>query len=686
MFKKAAQIVVTFSLLTGAYLGYARGFALLAARVGQAGGPDETNPFPESPARSALLALQYARESLGETHWTAGEKLPLQWYDALHGHYIYAENYERLDEGKRLRVWKFALIWISKDGKSRKVATSDEAVIDMSQPIGIVGGGKDGSMHIVHARMTGNVKLRDDKGTKDLDDDLRVALNYVEYDESTLQITSDSPIRIEDRDVLITGLRMMIQLRKATPAGPGKPASGGSGFDAESMVLYKNVDITSGNATSTGILPGASKPDAKGNTPLKLTCDGQMTIVMPRPRPFVETGPPDLNREPDPTLAYFQTNVQVVRGTTTPDQLNCDTLDLTLMPVAQGGQARRGPAAPADAPSGGPLTDSQLTRAVARGHAVWIQSESQGLKARCLELIHDKHTKEGEADRTYLNGGPTKQLWMEKVDLAPKGTDRAGTIESVRTVNALDATIFEYGNETSKVIGGRARQDGGAAGPQRLGRPDRLVGSRYGPRYLPRGARPPGRRHPLARQFPRPGDAPPRRHPHRPVQAGRPQGRQHPRRPRADRRRVRGRPQGQGRRQPRRRRHADQVPPGVRGRPPDRQQPRPHRPPPALRHLRRGRADRPGRRADRRRCSPRPGPPPRSPTPSPKRPRRPSSPPSTAGPTTSTPPSSRGPRARTAASPRARSATPSSEGPSWSTRTPGPARPWARRPPARPST
>ena len=43
-----------------------------------------------------------------------------------------------------------------------------------------------------------------------------------------------------------------------------------------------------------------------------------MKIDLPRPRPVVLIGPPDLDRAPDPTFVKFQTNVLVLRGTSSP--------------------------------------------------------------------------------------------------------------------------------------------------------------------------------------------------------------------------------------------------------------------------------------------------------------------------------------------------------------------------------
>jgi len=457
VFKKAAQIAVTFGLLVAAYAGYSRGFAIVAALLMASREADESVPFPEVESKSAQMANELARESFGESSWPASKSIRMVYYDAGRGAWIYAQNYKRLDDGRRIQVWPFAMISASKDGKSRKTATSDEAIIDLSQPFGLIKQGNEPS-RVVHARLTGNVQIADDKGTRDPLDDLHVAMDFVEYDEKTLRVTTESEVNLRDRDLRITGLGMTIQLRRKPAPATGPGAGAGGGFEAETVLLRKDPDVVINNVTPGGILPGQSRPDAKGRTPLHLTADGEMLLILPKPRAVVEVGPPDPFREPEPTLARFQRNVKVVRGVTNFDQLNSDTLDLTLMPdkKVEPDPAATGPAtaaAPvASAATGGPLTELKLRKAVAKGHAVWIQSESQGMKARCLELTYDKHSEEGVPDKTYLNGGLSGKLWVEKVEYVASG-DKAGAISSVRTVKAMDTTILDYGpGGTSRVI------------------------------------------------------------------------------------------------------------------------------------------------------------------------------------------------------------------------------------------
>ena len=479
MFKKAFQIAVTFSLLVGGYIGYARVFAIVATVLGNVRNGEE-NPFPEIEPKSARRATELARTSFGPSSFAAQKSLKLQYYDKARGYYMYAQNYERLNGGKTLHIWPFALVWLSKDGKSRKTATSDEAVINMSQRMDLIGKPNSEPNQINHATLLGNVHLRDDKGTlEDLTDDLRIGpMTHLEYDEPTLQITSDSDIRLQDRDTTVTGIGTMIQLRrKVSPAGPD--GGGGVGFDAESIYVHKDVHVMVNNVTSNGILPGAAKPEKTGKTPLEVFSDREMKVILPRPDPdFV--GPPDPNREPDPTLVFFKTNVRVFRGTDKSDRLNCDTLDLTLMPSAKTpvpegdsqSEDREGlaivaststpaptttaiassaEAQPAPAPSGGLGTDLKLRRALARGDAVWLQSDAQGMVARCVELIYEKHAVEGIPDKTYLNGGPSKKLWVERVEYDTKSAI-PGTVKSIMRLTALDATIFDSGKTGSSKI------------------------------------------------------------------------------------------------------------------------------------------------------------------------------------------------------------------------------------------
>ena len=468
MFKKALQIAVSFSLLVGGYAGYTRLFAVATSWLGE-GRVGDLTPFPEIDSQTTLRGNQLARDVFGAGHWAGAKDLKLQYYDSTRGFHMFAQNYQRLNDGKRLRVWPFALISASKDGASHKSATSDEAIIDLSQPFGSLKSqpGAEPS-HVVHAKLVGDVRLRDDKGTlDDLTDDLVVSIpSQIEYDEPTLQITTESDIMLEDPGLKQAGVSMMIQLRRKKPtANPGAsaPVAGsGPGFEAESLHIYKEVHTTVKNVTSNGILPDKERPAKAEKTPLDVFADGEMEITLPKPRPPVLVGPPDLERPADPTLVKYRRNVRVFRGMSRTDQLTCDTLTLTLQPgpkpkdpsggtpvEATSATLAGSPSKPAQA---GPMSNLTLVKALAQGHDVWLQSEVQGLLVRCVELVYEKHEAEGAPDITYLNGGTRKNLWVEKVDYQ-KSAGANPTIKSILELTSVDATIFDYGAAgTSKVI------------------------------------------------------------------------------------------------------------------------------------------------------------------------------------------------------------------------------------------
>jgi len=235
--------------------------------------------------------------------------------------------------------------------------------------------------------------------------------------------------------------------------------------------------------------------------PVELRCDGAMRIVPP----FVVQPNRDPKRDgPAPTMAYFTRNVKVSRGfENAVDQLNCDDLTITLVPeprlaidptasaathaVLQGaalgiGQfgvgvslawsahagilatcstaattalAKASPArsdsAPASRSKANSPLDSRMTasferltprRVLAEGHAVWLQSQGLGLKARGTKLTYDRPGS-GRPDRAVLDAGPTSRVFVEQVDLDPRDPAK---IRSVATVRSRQVTILDDGS------------------------------------------------------------------------------------------------------------------------------------------------------------------------------------------------------------------------------------------------
>ena len=199
----------------------------------------------------------------------------------------------------------------------------------------------------------------------------------------------------------------------------------------------------------------------------------------------VAEGPP---APPAPTLVRFERNVVALHGRIDrqPNQLNCDTLRLTLIPGAPpparrdkdkaddparpsprptartarsgrvaadpptvaiaatdvqgsrdgrrsqgrtGCRSARGPSeAPASPPDQGLFGNLTLQKAHATGHAVWLQLRQQGSKVRCNEMIHDRRMPY-RPDSTAFRGDKTRPIWLEKIDYEPEesGEDGART-------------------------------------------------------------------------------------------------------------------------------------------------------------------------------------------------------------------------------------------------------------------
>jgi hypothetical protein len=366
---------------------------------------------------------------------------------------MYYKEYERRNEGKQYLFKPFALIWQSKDKKELKMVTADEAMMDLDRPLGLAPN-KPGAppLRIVHAQITGNALIRDDRGTVDRGDDMVIGpLPYVEYDEPTLQVRSESDVVIQDREMYVSGYELLIQLRPKEEADPTAKAGGFDG--AKTAYLKKNVHVILYDSGRSGILPGNARAEhatgTRERTPVDLRCDGMMQIDLPRPRLPVRVGPP---APPDPTFATFKLNVVVLQAKPKqpPDQLNCDALKLTLLPgkkalpdgAAAGDESAQVEPVP-DPANGGALGGLTLRRADATGHAVWLQSVSNGLRTRSNELIYKKQAPE-KPDETYLRGDPATGLLVEKIDVVKEGPDQ-GKPGPVTKVRAIDATIFDDG-------------------------------------------------------------------------------------------------------------------------------------------------------------------------------------------------------------------------------------------------
>lgn len=449
VFKKTLKVGTVFCLLLASYAGYVKVFAIAAYWV-QRSAPPRVK-FPRSQSENEKRALALAEKTFGKRHWSADKELSLRYYNVEHGYYMFAKEYTRKDDGKKLIFRPFAVISQSRDGRKIQTATSDRATVILDKPMGLPGaGGSAGPMRVIHARMEGNVAIRDDKGTPRKNDDLIIRLDYADYDEKSRTIESESHLVLTDRDMRVTGDEVQIDLREKDPDTPG----GTAGFDGAKMItIRKNVHIVIQDVGQSGGLPGTAKPEQKSDkkTPVDVRCAGELRIELPEPAAPVIVGPP---APPAPTYATFNRNVTVLRGRVEEgaDKLTCDELRLTMLPKepdarpkkpAPKEQAERSEEDAEEGESGGPMSDLTIRKAVATGHAVWLESKSQESRALCGELIYDKRLPR-EPDKIFLRAVPGQQLYFEKIERIQEGPDR-GKIQTVTKVRSAEATIFDDG-------------------------------------------------------------------------------------------------------------------------------------------------------------------------------------------------------------------------------------------------
>src|SRR3954453_13679998 len=107
VFKKALQVVTTFGVLLASYAGYVRIFAIIAAGIGPVAQP--TTPWLRKESTTQQEATRTAGEAFGPGHWSADKALPVRYYNHERGYWMYAKDYERLNEGKQLRFRPFAI-------------------------------------------------------------------------------------------------------------------------------------------------------------------------------------------------------------------------------------------------------------------------------------------------------------------------------------------------------------------------------------------------------------------------------------------------------------------------------------------------------------------------------------------------------------------------------------------------
>lgn len=460
LIRKTLQLLITATVLGCSSQAYRYGFALIEERfapptpISVARDDDEAGPATLS--KSAQEARELAAKAFGENHWAAHKDLKIRFYDAQRGFWIYAQNYDAKSEsGTVIRFWPIVFIWrgsadSEQPSNQQKLisGSGEEAVIEMSQPLGVIKPGQE-APKIVKASLRGNVAIRDDKATESLADDLEVGpLADIEFDEPSLTILSKSDVRIKDRDLLITGNGLRIELwpRELLPPDSqrqGESKSNQANFTGtKSIQLASRVRIEVANVGKSNILPGQAR-DQSQEIPAWLQCDGPMRIDLPRQSVAPKVGPP---RPVEPTIATFTRNVQLQRGIQQPDQLSGDDLRAELFPTAKPVSEIQKPNPVKDSEknkSGGTMTELDLKWAKVTGSKVVLKSQAQGLTTVGTELIL-KRPGDNRADEVYIRGTEQNPLLVERIEYARNANGTAGEeIRSIETMTARDITLFD---------------------------------------------------------------------------------------------------------------------------------------------------------------------------------------------------------------------------------------------------
>ncbi len=479
MLKKAFRVTFAFGLFVAGYAAYAQVFALVARKYQTAGPHWTKHTEPET----AVKAKKLAERAKGKDHWSADKDLEIRIYNSERKFWMYAPTYKRLEGGKVLEFAACLIISESNDGKSLKTIESNNARVELDRAFGVVpqpGDPPSGSMKVIRARLEGDIVIRDDKGTENPADDMRITkLTHLDYEDASLTITSSSDVDCLDDKSHVTGNGLLIKLRP-NDAVPG--VAGSSGFNGvQTLILKKDVHVELFDVGASGILPGTTasaptppepaKTAAKtppAPTPLDVRSTGLMQVDLPKPPPPVAVGPPTPQ---GPTLVHFERNVEVLRRRSRP-AARFAHLRQSLSharPRRQASQARRRDEADnrdrererrqkrrqaQRCPRAGQRRGRSLTlrRAVANGHNVHLVSPAQGIKASCNELIHTKFLRPAP-DQTYLRGDATTRLIVEKEDIATDGPNK-GKVVGYTLIHTIDATIFDdgTGNDNATIV------------------------------------------------------------------------------------------------------------------------------------------------------------------------------------------------------------------------------------------
>jgi hypothetical protein len=375
-----------------------------------------TDPLisPQGPRQNQLMAK--LEEAFGANCEESRRRIKLQW--PAQGVVMAADQY-LITDGK-LKLIRVSVAQFGKpDAQTRAVQInsmrSDLAVVEFEKPITDLQAAA--RLKPTAGRLDGNVRLHNNRGTPEINDDLHVFAPWLAFRDDQHRIWTDGEVVLKDHDpeqrmVKATGLEVILQPSEAAPA-PGRQKPQGPSFAGVKYVrLERNVQMTTqiegassflgsrkpsvpsgavsqvaDNSNQASPRGGPAAPKLTQRTPLVITCQGAFVFY----------------EDPEHDRAEFHDRVTVIRtqepdprGNSTQlryDQLDCDKLVLVF--DRKQAQARK------PRPAGAPATEPDLVSARATGATVELVSDAEQLHATGTDMYYDR-----AASTTTLRGNP----------------------------------------------------------------------------------------------------------------------------------------------------------------------------------------------------------------------------------------------------------------------------------------
>ncbi|MFN0053870.1 MAG: hypothetical protein ACKV0T_16955, partial [Planctomycetales bacterium] len=316
---------------------------------------DQSMSASEPKIRSHENSRQ-AAQHLPDQAWTADAKYQARTGDT----YVFAEEWEKVEESGRVRFTPFAMIWRPKDQKGDQpplTIVCESALVEFAEAFD-VSHPKPG--RVVGGALEGRVTVRGQDG-------MQINGRDFYFSEADLRVWSDNPVKFAQGPHSGEGLGLeMLLIPDKGPIEEDKPAISG----VRTIRLRKDVVMN---------LVSQDKEGGGSRETVRVTSVGRF-----------EYGVED-------HAASFMTNVHVVRptGPKESDELRCDLLTLIFETERGPGVESSESAVPEGGDEGFNVGGGNLRfrRLRAEGPTTTVVSQRAGMHARMQELTYDAQSR-----------------------------------------------------------------------------------------------------------------------------------------------------------------------------------------------------------------------------------------------------------------------------------------------------